>query len=267
MDEARQGVAIIPAYQAERTVGAVVEGALAGFARVWVFDDGSTDGTAAVAREAGAEVLRGGVNRGKSAGLRALLERARSEKIDAVVSLDADGQHPPSEAIRLDRAVADRSALVLGVRSLDRAGAPHANRRGNSIANFWLSGFAGRPLLDSQCGLRRYPVEATLALGVRGERFAFESEIVLRAALRGLPIVELPIEVRYPADRTTHFHVVRDPTRIITSVIGTVIDERGLPWFAREFARIVAASRRRLPPRSPRRGVRGRRRRPWVGGS
>lgn len=232
-------VAIIPAYQAAATVGAVVRGAGEGFDAVWVLDDGSTDGTYEAARDAGARLFRHAVNRGKGVALRTLLQRASDEGVDAVVSLDADGQHPSAEAIRLDREVADRDALVLGVRDLAQANAPQANRRGNSIANYWLAGFAGQPLRDTQCGLRRYPVRATLALGVRADRFAFESEVVLRAAFRAMPIVQLPIKVLYPPERTSHFRLVMDPTRIIGTTIRTLIDERGFAWFAREFARLA----------------------------
>lgn len=232
-------VAAIPAYQAASTVGDVVRGAREGFDEVWVLDDGSTDGTGAAAAAAGAVVVRHEVNRGKGEGLRTLLERARERGLDALVTLDADGQHPAAEAIRLDREVAQREALVLGVRDLHGANAPPTNRRGNRIANYWVNGFTHRALLDTQCGLRRYPVAATLALGVSAARFAFETEVVLRAALRGVPIVELPIEVRYPPERTSHFRLVRDPGRIVATVVRTVIEERGLGWFLRAAGPLI----------------------------
>ena len=219
-------VAAIPAYQAERTVGPVIEEALGGFDEVWVIDDGSSDQTREASLSSGARVFSHPHNLGKSAALRTALAAARDEGIDALVTLDADGQHPAGEAIRLDREADDRGALVLGVRDLAREGAPRANQRSNRISNFWLSLLAGRPLADTQCGLRRYPVLETLALGARGERFCFESEVVLRAALRGVPLVELPVRVRYPADRTTHFHVVRDPLRIIGCLLAALFDEK-----------------------------------------
>lgn len=236
-------VAVVPAYQAAATVGAVVRGVGSGFDEVWVLDDGSTDGTEDEAKRAGARVLRHPENLGKGAALRSLLAQAHAAGLDAVVSLDADGQHPPEEAIRLDRAVEDRGALVLGVRDLALARAPQANRRGNHIANYWIAGFAGRPLRDTQCGLRRYPVEATLALGVRGPRFSFESEVVLRAIFQGLRLIELPVEVRYPPDRTSHFRLVADPSRIIFATIRTLLEEQGATWFFREFMRLSLPKR------------------------
>lgn len=231
-------VAVIPAYEAATTVGAVVRGVGAGFDEVWVLDDGSTDGTADEAHRAGARVLRHRENQGKGAALRTLLAEAGAAGLDAVVTLDADGQHPPAEAIRMDRAVEDRGALVLGVRDLVEANAPRANRRGNSIANYWIAGFVGRPLRDTQCGLRRYPVATALALDLRGGRFAFESEVVLRSVLRGLRVIEFPVEVRYPLDRTSHFRLVMDPARIFVTIARTLREERGVRWTARELARL-----------------------------
>ncbi|MCS6902513.1 MAG: hypothetical protein RMJ98_22805, partial [Myxococcales bacterium] len=143
------------------------------------------------------------------------------------------------EAIRMDREVENRRALVLGVRDLAQANAPQANRRGNRIANYWIAGFAGRPLRDTQCGLRRYPVRTTLSLGVRGSRFSFESEVVLRAVFRGVPLVEVPVEVLYPEDRTSHFQTILDPPRIIGATVRTLLEERGGWWFVREFARLA----------------------------
>jgi len=226
-------VAVVPAFQASATIGAVVSGLLPAFDEVWVLDDGSTDGTGEAARAAGARVLRHPENRGKSAALRSLLRAAHDEGLDAIVSLDADGQHPPAEAIRLDAEVPDRRALVLGVRDLAQSGAPQPNRRGNSISNWWISRLSGRDFRDTNCGLRRYPVEETLALGVRGERFAFEAEVALRAALTGLRIVELPVACLYPETRTTHFDVVRDPTRIVHRVVATLAAHHARRLFRR----------------------------------
>lgn len=220
---ARRRVAVIPAYEAAKTAPEVVRGLRRLGFEAWVCDDGSRDDTARAAADAGARVVRHPRNRGKSAALRTLLHVARAEGVDAVVTLDADGQHPPEEARRLDDSEPDRRALVLGVRDLDRDGAPTANQRGNAISNGFLSLFSGLWLRDTNCGLRRYPVELALSLGVDGERFTFEAEIVLRAARAGARIVEVPVRVLYPSDRTTHFHVVRDPARIVARVVETLV--------------------------------------------
>lgn len=216
------GLYVIPAFQAERTITAVVsELVAAGGGAVLVVDDGSTDETALRAEAAGALVLRHPTNLGKGAALGTALRHAAAHGLATVVSLDADGQHPPGEAARLLAHEAPSESLVLGVRDLAAAGAPVANRRSNAFSNLVLSWFAGQRLQDTQCGLRRYPVKATLELGARESGFAFEADVVLRAARRGVPIVHVPCQVIYPADRTTHFDSVRDPARIVARVVWT----------------------------------------------
>ena len=123
-------VAIVPAYDAASSVGAVVSALVAEFARVEGFlgvvvvDDGSSDSTSEVAASNGAAVLRHERNRGKGAALRTGLLHARSLGARAAVTVDADGQHPAPEAVRLALHDCPADALVLGVRDLARAGAP-----------------------------------------------------------------------------------------------------------------------------------------------
>jgi glycosyltransferase involved in cell wall biosynthesis len=223
-------LALVPAFQAEKSVGAVVAGLLRELPagadpRVLVVDDGSTDATAVEAERAGALLVRHPTNRGKGAALRSGLGFARDAGFDAVVSVDADGQHPPEEAARVARADAPREALVLGVRNLARDGAPRLNRFSNGFSNVFVSWFGGVTIHDSQCGLRRYPVRETLALDARSDGFAFEAEALLRAARLGYPIVEIPIRVVYPpaGERISHFDAVRDPARIVLRVLETTL--------------------------------------------
>jgi glycosyltransferase involved in cell wall biosynthesis len=217
---------LVPAFQAEATLPAVLADLAAELANIPVFvvDDGSTDGTAEVARAAGATVLRHAKNLGKGAALTTGLRAAQEGGFAVAVSVDADGQHPAAEARAVLFADDDPRALVLGVRDLAAANAPRANRFSNGISNHFLSRFARMPLRDTQCGLRRYPVNETLALGAHARGYAFEAEALLFAARTGLRIVEVPVRVVYPAEglRTTHFDSVRDPMRIIAVVLRTL---------------------------------------------
>jgi len=223
--------AVVPAYQAEASVADVVRSlrevwpALAERdAGVIVVDDGSTDATARVAREAGADVVVHAVNKGKGAALATGFARALERGAQAVVSVDADGQHPASQALLVAQADFPRETLVLGVRDLASAGAPRANRFSNGFSNVFLSWFSGRRLNDTQCGLRRYPLPETLELGLCSTGYEFESEVILHMARRGRSIAELPVQVIYPPEelRVSHFRVVRDPARIVARVLWTV---------------------------------------------
>jgi glycosyltransferase involved in cell wall biosynthesis len=223
--------AIVPAFQAEPMIGAVVSALRALWPiedAVFVLDDGSTDRTAELAREAGARVVCHGYNRGKGAAIRSGLQAAQLAGFDVAVTVDADGQHPAVEAARL-ATVDDAGALVLGIRDLAGAGAPRPSQLSNRISNYFLSRFSGRALADTQCGLRRYPIAATLELGGRDNGYAFEAEIILRAIAAGMTIVEVPIECFYPPqeERLSHFDSVRDPWRIITRVLKTLAANDG----------------------------------------
>lgn len=227
---------VVPAYQAERSVGDVVR-ALRERSRelaettepsVIVVDDGSTDLTAREAEAAGAKLFRKPVNEGKGAALCDGFRAASALGARVAVSVDADGQHPSEEAVRLAQHPAAATALVLGVRDLARDGAPRASRFSNGFSNRWMSWFSGRRLNDTQCGLRRYPLPETLALELRGTGYEFEAEVILKALSAGLPLVEVPVRVIYPPleERVSHFHSVRDPTRIVLRILQTVLSTR-----------------------------------------
>jgi glycosyltransferase involved in cell wall biosynthesis len=217
--------AIIPAYDAAKSIEAVLAETRARFedlGTVYVVDDGSRDATLAKARDAGAVCIVHDRNRGKGAALRTGFLRAYEDGHRACVTLDADGQHPPAEARRLALDDAPERSIVLGIRDLHGAGAPRANRISNGISNGFLSLFSRRLLHDTQCGLRRYPLPEVLELGGQDPGYPFEAEIVLLAIAAGLPVVERPIEVLYPTDRTTHFDKVKDPMRVINRVLRTL---------------------------------------------
>ncbi len=221
--------AVVPALDAGETLGAVLDDLRATLRLpVLVVDDGSVDATGEVARKHGAEVVRHARNRGKGAALHTGLLEAARRGFGMVVTVDADGQHPGDSAREVLEASDDPETLVLGVRDLARDGAPGSNQFGNRVSNFFLSFFAGRPLLDTQCGLRRYPVAATLQLATRARGYAFEAEVVLRALAAGIPVLEVPVAVIYPPPDQirSHFRNVRDPARIVGTVVRTVLDLR-----------------------------------------
>jgi glycosyltransferase involved in cell wall biosynthesis len=225
-------VIIIPAFQADRTIGRVVHdlitlGNSVGFVpTVLVVDDGSTDETSIQAKRAGATVIRHPRNQGKGAALITGFSWAKRKGYAQATTADADGQHPTTEIIKLARLEAGLNAIVLGVRNLARDGAPKANQFSNGISNRFLSWFTGLKLRDTQCGLRRYPIASTLALRCNDSGYAFEAEVLIRAARAGIGIEQLPITVYYPPEdeRQSHFHVAKDPYRIVKRVIATVIE-------------------------------------------
>jgi len=224
---------LIPAYEAGRSLKQVIDGLRLhdGSATVLVVDDGSSDDTAEVARANGAELARHPRNRGKGVALRTGFSWLAERGFEAAVTVDADGQHRAEDALLLARHPAPPGTLLLGVRDLARDGAPGPSQFSNGLSNFWVSLFSGVRLTDTQCGLRRYPLRATLALGSDARGYAFECEMLVRAVRRGIPIVEVPVRVIYPAkaERVSHFRVVRDPARIVLRLVHTALTVRRSP--------------------------------------
>lgn len=220
--------AVIPAFDAQATIATVVRDVLQEFrdlGDVFVVDDGSSDDTRTRAVEAGARLVLHRKNLGKGCALRSGLTASYEAGYQAAVTIDADGQHPAAEAKRL-ACIPQLDALVLGVRDLRQAGAPRPNRISNAISNGFLSAFSRKRLADTQCGLRRYPLPQALRLGAKDDGYAFESEIILLAVAQGIPLIELPVRVLYPEDRTTHFHSVKDPMRVVMRVVRTLVATR-----------------------------------------
>lgn len=209
-----RALALIPVYDHASTLRRVVEATLAVGLPVLVVDDGSRDHPLDQVADLPCRTLSLSSNQGKGAALLAGARTARDLGFEAVVTLDADGQHDARDAVGLlEAAQAHWPALVLGVRCMEGAQVPGSSRFGRAFSNFWVRLECGRDLGDTQSGFRVYPVEALLDLPCRSRRYAFEVEILVRAAWRGLPIVEAPVSVAYGPERITHFRAWTDNLR------------------------------------------------------
>lgn len=213
--------AVIPAFRAAATVGAVVAGVREHVGDVVVVDDGSDDATAAAGEAAGAVVARHAANAGKGAALMTGFARLEEMGCTHALTVDADGQHLPEEIPALLAAAAGHpDAIVVGVRKKEGHPIRAINRLGNSVADRLLRWIAGGPVPDTQSGFRVYPLAATRALGARGSRYDFETEVLVRAARRGTPLVGVPVAVYYPpvAERVSHYRPWADTVRIVRTV-------------------------------------------------
>ena len=219
---------VIPVYNQGDTVGSVALAAQRYFPVV-IVDDGSTDNPALPEVQA---IVRFPENRGKGAALRAGFVQARKLGFTHVITLDADGQHNPDELPKLAAACrAQPNALVVGVRDLRRDGAPAGRRRANAVSNFWFRVETGIPLSDTQCGFRAYPLAEIEQIQTHAERYAFELEMLVRAAWLGLPLVAVPIGVSYAPGMVarSHSRPVWDVARITIMNIGLVLQSWIIP--------------------------------------
>ncbi len=192
-------VALIPAHQEGPRIAAVVMGA-SRHLQVIVVDDGSTDDTAAQAETAGATVIRQVPNQGKGAALRAGFRHALDRGAEAVITLDADGQHDPDEiATFLGAYERDRPELVIGRRDFGQM--PAARRLSNTIGGWVFSAAVGRGIPDNQSGYRLIGRRLMRALSDSDEPgFEFEVEMIARCIALGLPIAWVPIRTIYAGE-------------------------------------------------------------------
>lgn len=193
-------VALIPGYNEGPRIAEVVRGAAAHLP-VLVVDDGSSDDTAAQARTAGATVIEQRPNQGKGAALRAGFRRALADGADAVLTLDADGQHDPAEIPPfLEAWAADsRPDLVIGRRNFRAM--PPIRRLSNVLGRWAFSWAVGQPIPDNQSGYRlisRRIMEATLASDEHG--FEFEVEMITSCIRLGGTIAWVPIRTIYAGE-------------------------------------------------------------------
>ena len=206
---------MIPAYQAGAHLGGVLQRVRAHLdaTSILVVDDGSTDATADVARDSGVRVFSHATNRGKGAALQTGFRAATELGFTHVLTLDADGQHPP-ESIPDFLAARDRADILIGWRLHDPSAMPPARRLSNRATAAILSALAGQTILDGQSGYRLHALRAIGALRFASRGFMLESELLVRAARAGARLGHVPIPCVY-GDETSHIHAARDTVRFL----------------------------------------------------
>jgi glycosyltransferase involved in cell wall biosynthesis len=192
---------LIPAFNEEQAVGMVVERAskvleeLGLTYEVIVVDDGSNDGTASLSERSGARVIGNGCRMGKGVALKTGFHACRG---DVIVTLDGDGAHRPEEIPRLLKPIINGGFdLSIGLRvfSSERSATIKFRMLGNSIFSYFISMFAGRKVVDSQCGFRAFRADLVRGMELSSKRFEIESEMLVNAIRNGCRFIEVPITV------------------------------------------------------------------------
>lgn len=248
--EENEVCAVIPTYQNAKTLLKVVADVHRVVDTVFVVDDGSNDGTAALLDKAtGSErpekVLTHPKNCGKGAALKTGLTYARQQGFRYAVTVDADGQHRADDIPALLKAVEEEpDALAIGSRGLQHENMPAKSTFANRFSNFWFALQTLQRLPDTQSGLRVYPLRRLHGLRWMSARYEAELTLLVFSAWAGVKLLPVPVSVYYPPrdQRVTHFRPGRDFTRI--SVLNTLLCFLmvGYGWpriFCRQIARGV----------------------------
>jgi glycosyltransferase involved in cell wall biosynthesis len=208
--------ALIPAFNEASHIAHVVEGARKHVESVIVIDDGSSDGTAELARNAGAFCIESPSNCGKAAALRRGFTHACAQNFTHAITLDGDGQHLTQDIPVLLRAARETDAdLIIGTRSFDRALMPRARYYSNTIGSRWASALAGRKINDSQSGFRLFRLDSLCRIKLRSQRYEFEMEALIKMGRAGCTIAHAPIHMVYDNGQArSKMKPVRDTVRI-----------------------------------------------------
>jgi glycosyltransferase involved in cell wall biosynthesis len=208
--------ALIPTFNEAPHIGPIVRRTRRHVQLVVVIDDGSDDGTADVAREAGAVCLRLAANRGKASALRAGIAFAAERDFSYVLMLDGDGQHVPDDIPALIRgALESKADLVLGARPFARGAMPRSRYYSNTIGSQVTSWLVGRKIADSQCGFRLVRLNKLRQLNLRATKYELEMEVLIKMVRAGCSTLQVPVQMVYHDGRArSKMKPVRDTVRI-----------------------------------------------------
>ena len=243
--------AVVPAYNNPRTVGPTVRGIRARGLSVVLVDDGSAEPAREVCRELAAEglvdLVRREHNGGKGAAVKQGFERALELGYTHAFQIDGDSQHD-LDAIGpfLDCARANPGALILG-RPEYAGKAPKSRTFARRFMLLWVAIETGRraKIEDAMIGFRIYPIEAALATETASNRMEFDVEILVRLVRAGLPVVNLPVGVRYLSAAeggVSHFRMVRD-NLAFSALHARLTTAFALQWIGRRLGLPVGGSR------------------------
>lgn len=201
---------LLPAYNEEVSIASMILLSLQYADEVIVIDDGSTDRTPQVSQLAGATVLRHDANKGKGAALKTGFKYAKD--YDIIVTIDADGQHNPSEIPALLKPIEDGVAdIVNGSRYINGrdTSTPKYRRVGQTVLDNATYLASGVKLTDTQSGFRAFSSESVKYFNFDPNGFGIESDMLIEASNNHLRIVEVEITVRYDVNTTTDNPIVQ----------------------------------------------------------
>ena len=206
-------LALIPAWNEAARIGPIVEATRA-YLPVLVVDDGSRDETPAVAEANGAEVVSHSQNRGKGVALLTGFAWALEQGYEAVLTLDADGQHNPTDIPKFLAAHEDDAGeLVVGRRDFGKM--PFPRSLTNPFGSWLLSKALDTRIYDNQSGYRLYSRRLLETLELTTTGFELEVEVIVQAVCQGMCIGWVRIETIYDVDKTSYFHPIKDSLRFL----------------------------------------------------
>jgi len=219
---------ILPSLDPDSKLFTVIDGLLEyGFTDIILVNDGSKPENMhyfeTAAQHPEVHLLHHSINRGKGAALKTAFRWFLENRPNAVgvVTVDGDNQHHPEDTRSCALRMAETGKIVLGVRDFDQPDVPQRSRTGNKITSWVFKTFVGMTVSDTQTGLRAIPTKALETLiSIQGDRFEYETNMLLAMKERSLPYEEVKIRTVYiEENKSSHFRAVRDSWRIYKLIL------------------------------------------------
>jgi len=210
---------VIPAYNESKTISTLIRGVKELRLDAVVVDDGSSDNTPMIAEENAAVVLRNINNHGKGFSLAKGFDYAIKSGFDAVITMDGDGQHLPSDIPLFLRAGEDSGAgMIVGNRMLKTKKMPALRYLTNKFMSWLISEIIRQNIPDTQCGFRLIRCDLLKKMELSTSKFEVESEMLFKAASRGFRIVSVPVQTVYAHERS-HINPFIDTIRFFRFIL------------------------------------------------
>tara|TARA_Y100000766_G_C18875851_1_gene590744 strand:- start:65 stop:997 length:933 start_codon:yes stop_codon:yes gene_type:complete len=233
-------IAGLPMYNEEETIGTIVTKVLDYVDEVVCVDDGSSDSSARIAESCGAIVHRHRVNRGYGGALKSLFAKAREMNADALIILDSDGQHEPSDIPKLLKPILDGEAeFVIGSRFVDGGGSedmPAYRRLGIKVITAASNLSSDLEIQDTQSGFRAFSKLAIERLRFDSEGMELSLEMLEDAHEKDLKIQEIPTVIRYDVPKGSNFTALSHGFTVLAWAMVSLSQKKpllvlGLPGF------------------------------------
>lgn len=216
---------IIPTYNNDTSLAAVIEDVAQYCKQIIVINDGSTDTTSSIIDSFSfVKVVSYKNNIGKGWALRKAFDYAVKLGYHYAITIDADGQHFAKDLpLFIHKLGSFKNAIIIGARNMNQQSIPGGSSFGNKFSNFWFKVETGISLPDTQSGYRLYPLEAINKIKLVTRKYELETEVLVKAAWKNVAIVYIPVSVYYApkAQRISHFRPYRDFIRI--SILNTIL--------------------------------------------
>src|SRR3989338_9852394 len=209
---------IVPCYNAERYVGEVIKSTKKFNKNILVVDDGSTDNSYNILKKIkGIHIIQHSRNKGKGAALKAGFGYALKNNFDAVITIDADGQHKPEDIPNFLMNFNDAD-IILGNRMNNIGNMPLVRILANIISSYIISRICEQQINDSQSGYRLIKKEILKSIDLERDDYHMETELLLKAAKKGYKIGEVPIKVIYGGEGMSHIKPLLVPFKFIRTI-------------------------------------------------